>query len=185
MTNTIRAPIVQGEIDNLKAGDTVYLTGTILTGRDSAHKRLIEILDAGHELPIDIKNQVIFYVGPTPTPPDRPIGSAGPTTSIRMDAYTPKLLELGLKGMIGKGERTKEVKDSIIENRAIYFAATGGAGALISKSIESSKVIAFDELGTEAIRILEVFKMPLIVAIDTKGNDLYEIGRSKYKKKIQ
>ena len=182
MTNIIKAPIVKEEIDSLKAGDTIYLTGTILTGRDSAHKRLIDILDDGRDLPIDIKDQVIFYVGPTPTPPNRPIGSAGPTTSIRMDAYTPRLLDLGLKGMIGKGERSKEVKDSIIKNRAIYFAATGGAGALISKSIKSSKVIAFDELGTEAIRVLEVVEMPLIVAIDTKGNDLYEIGRSKYKR---
>ncbi|NMA95088.1 MAG: Fe-S-containing hydro-lyase [Clostridiales bacterium] len=182
MTNIIKAPIVKEEIENLKAGDTIYLTGTILTGRDSAHKRLIDILDDGRDLPIDIKDQVIFYVGPTPTPPNRPIGSAGPTTSIRMDAYTPRLLDLGLKGMIGKGERSKEVKDSIIKNRAIYFAATGGAGALISKSIKSSKVIAFDELGTEAIRVLEVVEMPLIVAIDTKGNDLYEIGRSKYKR---
>lgn len=176
----IHTPIVQEEIDNLKAGDLVYLTGSIITGRDSAHKRFVDLLDSGKELPIDIENQAIFYVGPTPPPPGKVIGSCGPTTSGRMDAYAPRLLDLGLKGMIGKGQRSPEVIDAIVRNRAIYFAATGGAGALLSGCVKSAEVVAFDDLGPEAVRILEVEDMPLIVAIDTEGRDLYTIGKREY-----
>ncbi len=178
----IHTPIVQEEIDSLKAGDVVYLTGTIITGRDAAHKRFVDLLDEGKELPVEIENQAIFYVGPTPPPPGKVIGASGPTTSGRMDAYAPRLLDLGLKAMIGKGQRSKEVVDAIVRNKAIYFAATGGAGALLSQCIKSAKVMAFDDLGAEAVRVLEVENMPLIVAIDTKGNDLYKLGREKYSK---
>lgn len=178
----IHTPIIQEEIDSLKAGDVVYLTGTVITGRDSAHKKFIDLLDSGKKLPVDIKDQVIFYVGPTPPPPGKVIGSCGPTTSGRMDAFAPRLLDLGLKGMIGKGDRSDEVINAIARNKAIYFAATGGAGALLSECVKSAKVVAFEELGTEAVRILEVENMPLIVAIDTKGNVLYNIGRQKYSK---
>lgn len=176
----IHTPIVQDEINELRAGDIVYLTGTIITGRDSAHKKFIDILDSGKELPVDIQDQAIFYVGPTPPPPGKVIGSCGPTTSGRMDAYAPRLLDLGLKAMIGKGQRSPEVVDAIVRNKAIYFAATGGAGALLSGCVKSSKIVAFEELGPEAVRILEVENMPLIVAIDTEGNDLYTIGRKEY-----
>lgn len=177
---TICTPIAQDDIDSLRAGDIVYLTGTILTGRDSAHKKFIDILKRGEKLPVDIEDQVIFYVGPTPTPPGKAIGASGPTTSGRMDAYAPQLLDLGLKAMIGKGERSSQVIDAIVRNRAIYFAATGGAGALLSQCVKSSEIVAFEELGPEAVRVLEVENMPLIVAIDAKGNDLYSKGRKEY-----
>lgn len=177
---TICTPIAQDDIDSLRAGDIVYLTGTILTGRDSAHKKFIDILKRGEKLPVDIEDQVIFYVGPTPTPPGKAIGASGPTTSGRMDSYAPQLLDLGLKAMIGKGERSSQVIDAIVRNRAIYFAATGGAGALLSQCVKSSEIVAFEELGPEAVRVLEVENMPLIVAIDAKGNDLYSKGRKEY-----
>lgn len=175
MDKHITIPFVnEEEIRSLHAGDYVYLTGTVYTARDAAHKRMSEALAAGRELPVNMENNVIYYMGPSPAREGRPIGSAGPTTASRMDKYTPALLELGLKGMIGKGKRSKAVKEAIVKNRAVYFAAVGGAGALLSKSIVSSEVIAYDDLGTEAIRRLEIKNFPVIVVIDCMGNDLYE-----------
>ena len=165
---------------SLKAGDYVYLSGTIYTARDAAHKRMYEALNQGQELPISMKDNVIYYMGPSPAREGRPIGSAGPTTASCMDKYAPSLLDLGLKGMIGKGKRTKEVKDAIVRNQAVYFAAVGGAGALLSKSITSSQVIAYDDLGTEAIRKLEVKDFPVIVVIDSEGNNLYETAIKEF-----
>lgn len=156
------------------AGDYVYLTGTIYTARDAAHKRMQEALDKGEKLPVDISGQVIYYMGPSPARPGRPIGSAGPTTASRMDKYAPNLMDIGLIGMIGKGKRTKEVKDAMIRNGAVYFAAVGGAGAILSKCITSSEVVAYDDLGTEAIRKLTVKDFPAIVVMDCNGNCLYE-----------
>ena len=176
----INLPLTKEVTKNLKAGDIVELSGIIYTARDAAHKRLIERLDANEPLPFDLKDSIIYYVGPTPEKPGAVIGSAGPTTSYRMDAYAPTLLDLGLKGMIGKGARNEEVIDAIRRNKAIYFGAIGGAGALISKCITSCEVIAYDDLGAEAIRKLEVKDMPLVVIIDTEGNNLYEIGKSEY-----
>ena len=158
----------------------VYLTGTIYTARDAAHKRMSETLAAGEELPFDIKGNVIYYMGPSPAREGRPIGSAGPTTASRMDKYTPKLLDLGLAGMIGKGKRSKEVHEAILRNGDVYFAAIGGAGALLSKAIEASEVIAYEDLGTEAIRKLTVKEFPVIVVIDSEGTDLYETAILKY-----
>lgn len=166
----------------MKAGDYVYLTGTIYTARDAAHKRMYEALAEGRKLPIDLADNVIYYMGPSPAREGRPIGSAGPTTASRMDKYAPELLDLGLRGMIGKGKRSDQVKDAIIRNNAVYLAAVGGAGALLSKSILSSEVIAYDDLGTEAIRRLEVENFPVIVVIDSRGNDLYEIAAKVYRK---
>lgn len=180
----INAPLSQGDIESLRAGDLVQITGTIYTARDAAHKRLIESLERGENLPFSTEGNIIYYVGPTPAKGNQVIGSAGPTTSGRMDKYTPTLLNLGLKGMIGKGLRTKEVKDSIKQNKAIYFAAVGGAAALISKKITKSEVIAYEDLGTEGIRKLEVVDFPVIVAIDSYGNDYYEQGRNKYLKSL-
>lgn len=175
MDKHITIPFVnEEEILSLHAGDYVYLTGTVYTARDAAHKRMSEALAAGRELPVNMENNVIYYMGPSPAREGRPIGSAGPTTASRMDKYTPALLELGLKGMIGKGKRSKAVREAIVKNRAVYFAAVGGAGALLSKSIVSSEVIAYDDLGTEAIRRLEIKNFPVIVVIDCMGNDLYE-----------
>ena len=175
MDKHITIPFVnEEEIRSLHAGDYVYLTGTVYTARDAAHKRMSEALSAGRELPVNMENNVIYYMGPSPAREGRPIGSAGPTTASRMDKYTPALLDLGLKGMIGKGKRSKAVKEAIVKNRAVYFAAVGGAGALLSKSIVSSEVIAYDDLGTEAIRRLEIKNFPVIVVIDCMGNDLYE-----------
>ena len=175
MDKHITIPFVnEEEIRSLHAGDYVYLTGTVYTARDAAHKRMSEALSAGRELPVNMENNVIYYMGPSPAREGRPIGSAGPTTASRMDKYTPALLELGLKGMIGKGKRSKAVKEAIVKNRVVYFAAVGGAGALLSKSIVSSEVIAYDDLGTEAIRRLEIKNFPVIVVIDCMGNDLYE-----------
>lgn len=167
-------------IERLKAGDQVLITGTIYTGRDAAHKRLVELLDAGKPLPIDVKGQMIYYVGPTPAKPGKVIGSAGPTTSGRMDAYAPRLIELGLKGMIGKGSRSKDVIEAMKKHKCVYLAAIGGAAALISQRIKSSKVVAYEELGAEAICLIEVEDFPVVVVNDVYGNDLYEQGRKQY-----
>lgn len=181
MERYITAPITKETAKSLHAGDYVYVTGTIYTARDAAHKRMDEALDRGEELPIDIKDQAIYYMGPSPAREGRPIGSAGPTTASRMDKYAPRLLDLGLKGMIGKGKRSQTVKEAIIRNKAVYFAAVGGAGALLSKSILSSEVVAYDDLGTEAIRRLEVKDFPVIVVIDSEGNNLYETAIEEFK----
>jgi fumarate hydratase subunit beta len=180
MSKKITTPLTEEKVKELKAGDSVLLSGYIYTARDAAHKRLVELLEEGKELPVDIKDQVIYYVGPTPAKPGQPIGSAGPTTSYRMDAYTPILLDRGLKGMIGKGLRGAEVVDSIIKNGAVYFAAIGGAAALTGKCVKSSELIAYEDLGSEAIRRLYVEDLPLIVVIDTEGNNYYEIGQRDY-----
>ncbi|MBP5554688.1 MAG: Fe-S-containing hydro-lyase [Lachnospiraceae bacterium] len=181
MDRRINMPLSKEDALSLKCGDYVYLTGTIYTARDAAHKRMYEALRAGEELPFDIKGQTIYYMGPSPAREGRPIGSAGPTTASRMDKYAPELLDLGLIGMIGKGKRTREVKDAIIRNGAVYFAAVGGAGALLSKCILSSETIAYDDLGTEAIRKLEVKDFPVIVVIDHEGLDLYEESQKQYR----
>lgn len=174
MEKYISVPLAEGAAAELRAGDYVYLTGTIYTARDAAHKRMYEALERGEQLPLEMENNVIYYMGPSPARPGRPIGSAGPTTSSRMDKYAPTLLDLGLKGMIGKGRRSQAVRDAIVRNGAVYFAAVGGAGALLSRSIVSSEVIAYDDLGTEAIRRLEVKDFPVIVVMDAEGNNLYE-----------
>ncbi len=174
MERHIDLPLTNENIKELKAGDYVYLTGTIYTARDAAHKKMDELLDEEKSLPINIEGTTIYYMGPSPAREGRPIGSAGPTTSTRMDKYAPRLLDLGLKAMIGKGKRRKEVKEAIIRNNAVYFAAVGGAGALLSQCIKKSEVVAFDELGTEAIRKLYVENFPVIVVIDSAGEDLYE-----------
>lgn len=174
MEKYIHAPLDAETINDLRAGDFVYITGTIYTARDAAHKRMSETLKAGGSLPMELENNVIYYMGPSPAREGRPIGSAGPTTSGRMDKYTPALLDLGLKGMIGKGRRSKEVKEAVVRNRCVYFAAIGGAGALLSKAITASEVIAYGDLGTEAVRKLEVENFPVIVVMDASGKDLYE-----------
>lgn len=174
MDKHINVPFDSSISTSLKAGDYVYLTGTIYTARDAAHKRMYEALKKGEELPFDLKNNTIYYMGPSPAREGRPIGSAGPTTASRMDKYAPSLLDLGLIGMIGKGKRNKAVHEAIVRDRAVYFAAVGGAGALLSKCITSSEVIAYDDLGTEAIRKLTVKDFPVIVVIDSEGRDLYE-----------
>ena len=174
MDRYIQAPISEEDAKSLRAGDYVYITGTIYTARDAAHKRMQEALDAGQELPFDVKGNVIYYMGPSPAREGRPIGSAGPTTASRMDKYAPRLLDLGLRGMIGKGKRTQEVRDAVVRNGAVYFAAVGGAGALRSKRILSSEVIAYEDLGTEAIRKLQVENFPAIVVMDCQGTNLYE-----------
>ena len=170
----LQTPLTKEKIESLKSGDYVYITGTIYTARDAAHKRMSEALANGEELPIDVKDQIIYYMGPTPAKEGQVIGSAGPTTASRMDKYAPKLLDLGLSGMIGKGKRSQDVIDSIVLIGAVYFAAVGGAGALLSKCIKKSEVVAYDDLGTEAIRKLEVEKFPAIVVIDRMGNNLYD-----------
>lgn len=175
MDKYITTPIDTSKVIGLKAGDYVYLSGKIYTARDAAHKRMFEALQQNKELPFDITNQVIYYLGPTPARDGQIIGSAGPTTSSRMDKYTPTLLDLGLKGMIGKGKRNEDVIASMVNNKAVYFAAVGGAGALLSKCITSSKVIAYEDLGTEAIRELWVENLPVIVVIDSDGNNFYEL----------
>ena len=174
-------PLTDEDVAGLRAGDRVLITGSILTGRDAAHKRLVDLIEKGEELPVDVKGQIIYFVGPTPTRPGEAIGSAGPTTSYRMDAYSPILIERGLKGMIGKGSRSQEVRDTMSKHKAVYFAAVGGAAALISRRIESSEILAYEELGPEAIRRLEVREFPVIVVNDTVGNDLYEQGVEEYK----
>ncbi|AUM97223.1 TPA: Fe-S-containing hydro-lyase [Clostridium botulinum] len=180
----INTPLTEDKIKGLKAGDMVLITGTIYTARDAAHKRLLSALEEGKNLPFEVKNSIIYYVGPTPAKPRMEIGAAGPTTSYRMDTYTPKLLNLGLKGMIGKGKRSKEVIESIVKNKAVYFGAIGGAAALISKSIKKSEVIAYEDLDSEAIRKLEVENLPVTVIIDSKGNNLYEAGVENYLKSL-
>lgn len=182
MSGAIRltTPLKEEDIKKLKIGDSVLLNGIIYTGRDAAHKRLIQLLDEGRELPIDIKGHVIYYVGPTPAKPGKVIGSAGPTTSYRMDPYSPKLMKVGLKGMIGKGQRGEEVKNAIKEFKAIYFAATGGAAALIANSIKKSEVVLYEDLGAEAIRKLTVEDFPCVVANDIYGGDIYKEGMDKY-----
>lgn len=182
MDKKITTPLNENIISSLHSGDYVYITGTIYTARDAAHKRMYEALEKGNELPFDIKDNIIYYMGPSPAREGRPIGSAGPTTATRMDKYAPSLLDLGLKGMIGKGKRRQNVKDSMIKNKAVYFAAVGGAGAILSKCIKSSEVIAYDDLGTEAVRKLYVEDFPVIVVIDSEGNDLYETAAEEYRK---
>lgn len=182
MDKYINAPFSGEDVKDLKSGDYVYITGTIYTARDAAHKRMYEALKRGEKLPLDMENNVIYYMGPSPAREGRPIGSAGPTTASRMDKYAPSLLDLGLKGMIGKGKRSKEVSDAIVRNQAVYFAAVGGAGALLSKCIKKSEVIAYDDLGTEAIRKLEVENFPVIVVIDAQGNNLYETAIQDYQR---
>ena len=178
----IKTPLSDEDVQNLKIGDSVLITGKIYTARDAAHKRLIDLIQKGESLPFDIKGQIIYYVGPAPAKPGYVIGPAGPTTSGRCDPYTPALLSLGLKGMIGKGTRSKEVREAMEKHKAVYFAATGGAAALISKNIKAIKIIAYEDLGPEAIRELEVEDFPVIVANDAHGGDLYEEGTKKYRK---
>ena len=180
MDKYIKVPLSDEDARSLKAGDYVYLTGTIYTARDAAHKRMQEALEQGEALPMEMKNNVIYYMGPSPAREGRPIGSAGPTTASRMDKYAPRLLDLGLGGMIGKGKRSQAVQDAIVRNKAVYFAAVGGAGALLSKCITSSEVVAYDDLGTEAIRKLTVENFPVIVVIDKDGNNLYETAIKDY-----
>ena len=180
MERTIQAPFTKETAESLKAGDYVYIDGIIYTARDAAHKRMIETLDEEKELPVEIKDTVIYYMGPSPAREGRVIGSAGPTTSSRMDKYTPRLLDLGMGAMIGKGKRSKEVTEAIVRNKAVYFAAVGGAGAILSKCIKESRVISYDDLGTEAIRELRVEHFPVIVVIDSKGNNLYETAVKEY-----
>lgn len=182
MEKYISAPIMKEDIKDLKSGDYVYISGTIYTARDAAHKRMYESLRNDEALPIDIRNQLIYYMGPSPAREGRAIGSAGPTTASRMDKYAPELLDIGLGGMIGKGKRSKEVSNAIVRNGSVYFAAVGGAGALLSKCIISSEVVAYDDLGTEAIRKLEVKNFPVIVVIDYEGNNLYETAIVEYRR---
>ncbi len=180
MDKHITTPITEEKTKDLRSGDYVYITGTIYVARDAAHKRMIEALDRGEQLPIDIKDATIYYMGPSPAREGRPIGSAGPTTASRMDKYAPTLLDLGQKAMIGKGKRTKEVIDAIVRNHAVYFAAIGGAGALLSKCITKSEVICYDDLGAEAIRKIEIKDFPVIVVIDSQGNNLYETAIKEF-----
>ena len=181
MEKHISVPLDQKTVSALCVGDYVYLTGTVYTARDAAHKRMYETLERGGKLPVDLENSLIYYMGPSPARPGMPIGSAGPTTAGRMDKYTPALLDLGLKGMIGKGKRSQAVKEAVVRIGAVYFAAVGGAGALLSRSILSSEVIAYDDLGTEAVRRLEIKDFPVIVVMDSQGNDLYETAAENYR----
>ena len=176
----IRAPFTDETISSLCAGDMVSLSGNIYTARDAAHKKLADLIEAGGALPFDFSGQAVFYAGPAPAKPGKPIGSVGPTTAGRMDMYSPLLISKGLKVMIGKGLRTKEVTDAIIKYSGVYFAATGGIAALLAQCVKSSKLIAFEDLGTEAVRELVVENLPLVVAIDSRGNNLYESGRREY-----
>jgi len=177
----LKTPLENATIEKLKAGDKVRISGVLYTARDAAHKRLIEMVEAGNDLPFDVKGQLLYYVGPTPAKPGQVIGSAGPTTSYRMDTYAPTLIKMGLKGTIGKGSRSKEVIEAMKKYKAVYFAAVGGAAALIAKTIKKVEIIAFDDLGTEAVRKMEVENFPAIVVNDTNGGDLYDIGREKYR----
>lgn len=183
MEQHIETPLTKEKVDKLCAGDYVYITGTIYTARDAAHKRMTEELEEGRELPFNVENQIIYYLGPTPNREGQVIGSAGPTTSSRMDKYAPILMQKGQTGMIGKGKRSKEVIDSMKKNKAVYFAAVGGAGALLSQCIKESEVIAYDDLGTEAIRKLYVENLPVITVIDCQGNNLYETAAEQYRRK--
>lgn len=182
MDKYINAPLSKEDAAGLRAGDYVYINGIIYTARDAAHKRMYEALERGEKLPMDMDSNIIYYMGPSPAREGRAIGSAGPTTASRMDKYAPSLLDLGLRGMIGKGKRSQAVIDGIVRNGAVYFAAVGGAGAILSKAIKSSEVIAYDDLGTEAIRKLEVENFPVVVVIDSEGNNLYETATEKYRK---
>jgi len=177
----LKTPLSVRDVEPLRAGDRVTITGTVYTARDAAHRRLIELIEAGKELPIPIEGQVIYYVGPSPAPPGRVIGAAGPTTSYRMDPYAPTLLELGLRGMIGKGKRSKEVVDAMVRYKGVYLAAIGGAGALMARAVKAARVVAYDDLGPEAIRELKVEALPAVVVNDTLGNDLYKEGQEKYR----
>jgi len=176
----IKTPLSDGDVERLKAGDRVLISGVIYTGRDAAHKRLVDLIDRGGELPLDLRGQIIYYVGPTPARPGKPIGSAGPTSSYRMDPYSPKLMEKGLKGMIGKGMRSQEVIEAMKKYKAVYMAAVGGAAALIARRIKKSEILAYEDLGPEAIRRLEVEDFPAIVVNDIWGNDLYVEGVRRY-----
>lgn len=178
----INTPVTEQDMESLETGDMVYISGTIYTARDAAHKRLYEAIQSHQEIPIDLKDNIIYYLGPSPAREGQVIGSAGPTTSSRMDKYTPLMLEHGLKGMIGKGKRSEQVITSMVDNKVVYFAAIGGAGALLSKCIKKAEVIAYEDLGTEAIRKLEVEKLPVIVVIDSKGNNLYETAAEQYRR---
>lgn len=182
MDKYINAPMSRETAATLSAGDYVYITGTIYVARDAAHQRMYEALRAGEKLPLDVKDNIIYYMGPSPAREGRPIGSAGPTTASRMDKYAPELLDLGLTGMIGKGKRSQAVKDAVIRNGAVYFAAVGGAGALLAQRIKKSEVIAYDDLGPEAIRKLEVENFPVIVVMDSGGNNLYETAVEEYRR---
>jgi fumarate hydratase subunit beta len=173
-------PLTDADVEKLKIGDRVMISGVIYTGRDAAHKRLVDLIQAGKPLPFEVKGQIIYYVGPSPAPPGRVIGAAGPTTSYRMDAYAPELIRLGLKGMIGKGARNQAVKDAMIRHKAVYFAAIGGAGALMAQSIKKVDIIAYEDLGPEAIRRMEVENFIAVVVNDVRGNDLYEEGVKQY-----
>lgn len=185
MEKRITTPLTLEKTRDLHCGDNVLISGVIYTGRDAAHKRLVELLQQGKELPLDVKDAIIYYVGPAPAQPGKVIGSAGPTTSYRMDAYAPALLDIGLKGMIGKGKRSPEVIESMKKNGAVYFGAIGGAGALLAKCIKKAEVIAYEDLGAEAIRRLEVEDLPAVVIIDREGNNLYEQGRADYLKSAE
>ena len=176
----VSVPLSKEDAKSLKVGDYVYLTGTIYSARDAAHKRMSETLAKGEALPIEMEGNVIYYMGPSPAREGRPIGSAGPTTSGRMDPYAPTLLDLGLRGMIGKGKRTKEVKDAVVRNGAVYFAAVGGAGALLSHCIKEAEVVAYPELGPEASHRLVVEELPAVIVMDSEGNDLYETATKQY-----
>jgi len=181
MVKKVRLPLTDKTLEGLKAGDSILLSGTMYVGRDAAHKRMVEALDQGKPLPFDVKGQTIYFMGPSPARPGQPIGSAGPTTSGRMDSYSPRLIAEGLKGMIGKGMRSQEVKDAMKKYKAVYLAAIGGAGALISKTIKKSEVIAYKELGAEAVYRLEVEDFPATVVNDIYGSDLYQKGKAKYR----
>ncbi len=182
MDRHITLPLTKQDIECLQAGDYVYLSGTIYTARDAAHQRMYETLQKGENLPIEIRGNVIYYMGPSPARPGNVIGSAGPTTSSRMDKYTPVLLDMGMAGIIGKGKRNQQVLDAIARNRSVYFAAVGGAGALLSKAIVQAEVVAYDDLGTEAIHKLEVKDFPAVVVVDSMGNNLYETAVNRYRK---
>lgn len=184
MADVIRVttPLTDDDVVKLNAGDQILLSGPLLTGRDAAHKRLCDLIDKGAELPIDVRGQVIYFVGPSPAKPGKPIGSAGPTTSYRMDAYSPKLIQRGLKGMVGKGSRGQEVIDAMVKYKCVYFAATGGAAALLAKTVKSAEILAYEDLGPEAIRKLIVEDFPVVVINDCRGRDLYEEGRKQYER---
>lgn len=185
MEYRISAPVCVQELRKLKAGDSVLLSGTVYTARDAAHKRICECLDRGEKPPFDLNGSAVYYVGPTPEHDGCCIGSAGPTTSGRMDDYSPRLLDAGLKIMIGKGNRSKDVVRSMVQNGAVYLAAIGGAGALMAASIEEAELVCWEDLGCEAVRRLKVKDMPLTVAIDSEGNDLYKLGRAQYLKEVE
>lgn len=184
MQKKISLPLTDDVIKGLKTGDSVLLTGIMYVARDAAHRRMVEALDRGEKLPFEISGQTIYYMGPSPAPPGKVIGSAGPTTSGRMDSYAPRLIEQGLKGMVGKGMRSQSVKEAIVKFKAVYFGAIGGAGAVISRSIRKSEVIAYDDLGAEAVRRIEVEDFPAIVVNDIYGADLYEDGKAAYRKAV-